>query len=1302
MKKVLFLLICLTAFPWLKPSAGTASFNSYTLSVANGLPCNTVNDIVQDKNGYMWIGTSEGLCRYDGYSFVNYSKINTDALKNKDARIRQLFYDSRNNVIWICNSSFVYFCFDIGKGRFVDKADDNRSYRHSFLDGSMLMLYDQENGAQTLTYRHGKILVENQSRNGRMPEAMRQHSTLSAAESHTAMLFGMTGARLVARVGCGTFITNDKNELWLLQDNGARPIIKGLNASYTRLRTDKFTIRQYSNGQVAIATYGSGLYLYDPKTGTTDHITAEDKRRLLQSNYLHNIYIDATDGLWLCAESAGLTHLSKFIGATAQYHYPAPNANSQWANSIRRIFKGKDGRLLISNKENQLFDFDPNNGDIRPLATFAAMVYAYTKDSYGNTVIGTRGDGLYINGIQYMPKAKEHHIQSKNILDIAADRKHRLWVATAESGLLMGEMKTDGTYRFTPFLGKSLKDAFIHDLELNATGTILYAATNHGIYKVDVAGKSVSSMSFKPYNMDNGTFPVDEVICLRLASSRTLWAGTLGGGAMECTLDGSGNIRKMKRFGSSEGLRSNNIRSIEQDCTGNMWIGTEECVTRIGHNGQSVKNYSFSDNLVSNVYSEMASIVLPDGRIAIGTHNGLVMISPQPMHTMKRSHNVRLTDMEINGVSIYLSSMVAADAVEELSSQGRITLPSTLNTLKFRFSDFNYAADRSSLFQYYLEGMDKDWLPPTKSNTAEYRKLKPGKYILHIKAIDNGIHTAERTVSVTIMRPWYATPGAWLCYAIVGGSLIYVLQRAYNRNRKLRRQMAHEKELTELRINIFTHISQEFRTPLTIIQSAINRICSPEGLKNARPNAQMANRGIGRLLKMMDMLMIFRKVQVNAIELKLKENDIVAFVGGIVDDFRWTARQKDITISFTPFSRQFTTGFDPELAEVILYNLLGNAVKFSPEKSTVKVSLSKDEEWMRIACSDNGAGIPKERTAQLFRPFMHGKASAEGMGIGLYVSHKLAEIHKGSLSYRSLPEGGSQFTLCLPIMEAGNPKTEEEQPAQAPLQTAKAREYTSEGISGLTMNDVLVAIIEGDTDLAEQFQRDIGRYFHVKMYKSGQEACQELASMKPAVVMTELQLPDISGFEVVKKLRQTKPLQGVPIIMLSASDEQRLAPKAYAQGVTDFIIKPCSIETLTRKMSNLIALTKHTRQVDEKPTPSIIMDDRDRRFKETLTRTIGQHMAETDFNVEKLAELTHMGKTKLNYKIKELYGTSPIKYINDMRLQRAAYMLTSTDLPIKEICRATGFNSLPYFTKCFREHFLQTPSAYRNSHSTQQ
>lgn len=1298
MKKVLFLLFCLTAFPWLKPSAETVPFNSYTLSVADGLPCNTINDIVQDKNGYMWIGTSEGLCRYDGYSFVNYSNTNIDALKNKDARIRQLFYDSRHHVIWICNSSFVYFCFDISKEKFVDKAGDNRSYQYALLNGSKLMLYDQDNGLRTLSYRNGDIVVKDYPQSKRMPEAMKRQTMLSATERRTALLCGMTGARMVARGGCGTFITNDKNELWLLGGRGARCIIKGLNTAFTKLRTDKFTIRQYSNGQVAIATYGDGLYLYDPSTGTTEHIITKNNQRLLQSDYIHNIYIDATDGLWLCAESAGLTHLSKFAGASAQYHFLIPNANSQWANSIRRIFNGKNGHLLISNKENQLFDFDTSNGHTRPVGTFTAMVYAYGNDAYGNTVVGTRGDGLYINGTRYSPLTKEHYIQSKNILDIATDNRRRLWVATAESGLLMGERQADGTFHFTQFLGRSLKDAFIHDLELNSAGTVLYAATNHGLYKVDVAGKTVTAGAFKTYNMDNGTFPVDEFICLRLTSGHTLWAGTLGGGAMRCSLDGSGNIQKVKSFGISGGLESNNIRAIEQDRMNNVWVGTEECVTRIGLNGQSVKNYRFCDNLAGNVYSEMASMVLADGRIIMGTHNGLVVITPLPAHSPTGSPNVHLTDLEINGVSIYLSPMVAADAVERLANEDCIALPSTLNTLKFHFSDFNYAADRSSLFQYYLEGTDKDWLPATKSNTAEYRKLKPGHYLLHIKAIDNGIPTAERTVSVTIMSPWYATPWAWLCYVATGGSLAFVLFRAYNRNRKLRRQMAHEKELTELRISIFTHISQEFRTPLTIIQSAIGRICSPDGQKDARQNAQMANRGIRRLLKTLDMLMIFRKVQANTVEFKPKNCDIVAFVSDIVDDYRWIARKKSIMISFTPFSRQFITGFDPELVEVILYNILGNAVKYSPEKSDINMSLSKDGEWIRINCLDSGHGMTEEQAGQLFLTFMHGKAS-EGMGIGLYVSHRLAEIHKGDLTYSTPAEGGSLFTLHLPLMEAQSSNTAETLPVQTSLSATKAEKHVTGGIIGEAMNDEVVVVIEGDSDLAEQFQRDIGRYFVVKTFDSGEEACNELPSLKPAVVMTELQLPDSSGFDVVKKLRRTKELLGVPVIMLSASDEQGIAPKAYLQGVTDFIVKPCSTETLARKMSNLISLTQNARQENNGTFKPIINDDKDQRLKETLCRTIGQHMAEADFNVEKLAELMHMGKSKLNYKVKELYGTSPIKLIIDMRMKRACDMLSSTDTTIKEICKATGFNSIPYFTKCFHEHFQQTPMAYRNSHS---
>lgn len=1283
-------------------SASEIMFKCYTLSISDGLLCNTVNDIVQDRDGYMWIGTSNGLCRYDGYSFINYSNFDTTPYKRKDIRVKSLLYDKRNNLLWICNSSYIYSCFDIGKSQFVNyasHADDNKSYKYGILYKNRLILSDPKDGYRVIQYQNKRFSVKDNRVYRQLPALIQHQLFLNKSEKDKLSRRGISNARMVCRMGSVTFVTDDKNGLWMTnKDYRAIHIINKLNTEYIRQRTGKYQIKTSNNGIYYIATYGDGLYVYNRHSNTMKHYSARDKRALFHSDYIHSIYIDSGKGIWVCAESAGLTYISKIKGAKAQYYYPEPDSHSEWANSLRRIFRLPDGTILLSNKENTLFKLNNRDHTISTFGRYPAMVYAYMIDNDGKKWIGTRGDGIYLDNQHYCQQSHHNYLHSNNIFDILQDRLQRIWIATADKGLLMGQKDGKGHYKFKTYLNRNVKESMIHDLEIDKQSDILYVATNNGLYSLDLSSKDIRSNSFIAYNMSNHSIPGDELICLKLASTRTLWIGTLGYGMIEYQLGLNGKLTKESRFDTSKGLASNNVRSIEEDRDGSIWVGTEEGISKIERKSSSIQTYNFSDNLMGNVYAENCSIKLPDGSIAMGTHNGLVMITPENKDFYLTPVDVCLTDIMIDGISIYnQSSSEYTDIREGLINRKEIDLPYYQNTIKFHFSDFQYSSDKSSLYQYYLEGIDKDWMPLTSTNYIEYRKLSPGYYKLHFRLFHNGKYNAEQIVSLRIHHPWYNTWWAWILYIIMSTTIIYHYIRFKNRNAKLHRQMLTEREQTEFRMNLFTNISHEFRTPLSIIQSAVDRLSSPEGLQNPKSTLQMAGRGVRRLLKMINMLMDFRRINTGNIILKPVNQDIIAFVRGLVTDFWSLSQQKDITISFTPFTNKYVTLFDPNLIETILYNIINNAIKYSPEKSNIDLRVSKEEENLLISCSDNGPGVSKDRQRLLFTPFMHGNVSSGGMGIGLYVAHSLALIHKGKLTYNDNNFAtGSCFTLSIPITPSVYPvNASSEIPAKLSDKTSVPLEDMIKEIGDQSMNDETVIVIEDDPDLNDQLHKDIGKYFKVKCYTSGKEALDSILKDKPSLVLSDIILPDIDGYEITRCLRKDDECKNIPIILLSALDTEENTLKGFSVGAEDYIVKPYNPNVLIRKIIKFINLT-NTCNNDNVIKESIVTHDKDKKFKEKLNLIIYQNLSDADLNIDKLADIMHIGKTKLNYKIHQLYGISPKKYIHNIRMEKAAELLSSGDYCIKEVCNMSGFNSVAYFTKCFREYYHETPSKYKD------
>ena len=380
-----------------------------------------------------------------------------------------------------------------------------------------------------------------------------------------------------------------------------------------------------------------------------------------------------------------------------------------------------------------------------------------------------------------------------------------------------------------------------------------------------------------------------------------------------------------------------------------------------------------------------------------------------------------ITDLAINGISIYEAENEQF-LTKALNYTREISLPHDKNSLNIHFSNFDYPHIQNAMYQYYLEGIDNTWRPMTSINHAEFSDLNPGSYTLHIRTrIGSNQWSEENLLHITICQPWYNTVWAWCIYLLIicGAGVLYY--RSWRRNFELNQQIALEKQMSDFRINFFTHISHEFRTPLAIIQSAVEKMMTKGEGYASKNSIYTLSRGTKRLQRLINQLMEFRKINTGNMKLNVEKGEIIGFVRAIYNDIYTVAKQKDITMNFTPWTSNHEILFDQEKVETIVYNLLSNAVKYTPDKGIISVKLYQENNIVFFSVEDNGPGIKPEREADLFKPFMHGYASKGGMGIGLYTAHQMAEIHKGSLTYeRSKDLGGSRFCLALPN-DAGIP-----------------------------------------------------------------------------------------------------------------------------------------------------------------------------------------------------------------------------------------------------------------------------------------
>lgn len=1403
--------------------AHTIHLDATRLSSKDGLSCNTIKCVEQDRDGFIWFATTNGMSRYDGYQFKNFSDFDNSASPKYTSSITLLMNDEGNGQIWGINSGSTLCCYDLETAHFadytqIDKSTQLLSKRFKSSDG--IWVHSSSFGARYVTFKNGRLQAcDFTTKNGKLigthqltfVEDDKQNVWIASnkglnritpnlqsvlvlknknikvitcngpyiavlTDKGEAMLYNSLGklikhSQLPSMMGTidksrasffwqgewyiftqretyamnlktGTFhkpslqIPNamDKNPMksyYFLYDKEGYAYLFGKKSqlfkkfklledkNFINSRDKNFCAAEDAQGKVFITSYGSGLFVFDPKTQQTEHFSATDKEPLFHTDFLLNIFIDHSDCIWIgtgdgvycCKEQKELkTDFVKIV----------PNSQNEWNNHVRYFKQIAAEKLFVSTKDCNNYQYDPKRHKTTFLFRSEACVYAYAIDPKGKLWIGTKGDGLHINEVRYGKKDKSHYISDNDIYDIIFDKKERVWIATWNKGLLTTSLKNAdiNNLKFDSLLYRNGKESKIHDLLLDSKER-LWALTNNGVAMIDTHESHINDKMILRFNEENGKFPACEIVCGMEAHDGSLWFGT-NKGVLKCTYHPHNRELRYQLFNKDNGLTNNTIHSLAEDKYGNIWIGTEEGLSRINEKTQDIRSFQLGSNILENNFTENCALQLSDGRIAFGLANSMLFLTPTPSDTppFKSSKKAVITDMTINGVSVYDKEHEGILS-KALNYTKEISLPSDKNSVSIFYSNFDYPHIQNALYQYYLEGIDKTWRPMTSINHADFSDLPSGHYTLHLRTLVSSNHWSEETkLDIIIRRPWYNSWFAWLIYTIIFGGIALMFYRSWRRNFDLNQQMQMEQQMHNFRIEFFTHISHEFRTPLAIIQNAVEKItCKEDG--QASKNALVTlNRGTKRLIRLINQLMEFRKANTGNMRLALEEGDIVLFVRNIFYDIRQVAVQKSINMSFTPWANSYKMFFDHNKIETIVYNLLSNAVKYTPDKGTVEVKLMLRGQDVQLCVEDNGPGIKSERKQDLFKPFMHGYVSKGGMGIGLYTAHEMANVHMGELSYqRSTLLGGSLFTLTLPTNK------ECYQPEDFLIATAIEKnsidkdeiEKIVKEMTPQAINDITVMVIEDDPDMMEQIKSELSVYFHVEAFMNGKTGYDHIKQTMPALLVCDIMLPGMSGYEIVSNMKADPKTQNIPVIMLTAFDDANHILKAYKNFVDDYMVKPCNFKLLIARALQFVATDIKVKQekksvektsgseqkesqkekvADAKAPATLLMSPLDKKFKDKFTAIVAQHLRDSTFNIDRLAELLNLGRTTVYNRTKRIMGVSPNTYIQNERLRIAAELLLEGEYTVAEISEKAGFSDATYFYKCFKNKYGVAPSKY--------
>lgn len=1083
----------------------------------------------------------------------------------------------------------------------------------------------------------------------------------------------------------GRVLTDNKGRKWVYNKTGVLrlvrqdkllPLILFPQQTTNYIDHERFHIEEDNHGLIWISTYGKGLFVFNQDLTQSQHFVADKLGESpIASNYLLGIIADRHDGVWVSSEYGGVSHI-QVMDKGVERIYPNGEGNMDFSNVVRMVKKMNDGTVMVGTRAGSLYHYSADMSQVLGKSHFDSNVYGIVQMPNGETWIGTRGKGIY--------GAKGLDFKDRNVFCMASDAKHRMWIGTFGKGLSLVYPRKDG-YGVKTFFADSVGLNEVRCMVIDKHG-VLWCGTSGGLIRIPVDEFVKDACRYKTYVRD---YEIRDVIVDRQGR---LWLSASGDGLVQVEPGDGETEPKFHVFNTSNGLVNNLVQSVVDTPDGNLWISTQQGVTAWNARKKSFENYMFSRNPMGNVYNENSAVCLDDGRVVLGGNYGLTIIQPSRL-----SHVSGLTD-------VVFTSYPYSD---------EITLTYEQRSPNIHFSTLDYSDVRNVKYTYRLEGFDQAWSQPSSTPRAAYQKLPAGKYLLHVKACtSDGTWGKESTLVICIKPPFYLTSWAIMIYVLlVLGVIILVVKFVHDKN-VLRNRIRLEQELTRYKLVFFTNIAHEFRTPLTLMQGSLEKekriMKANRWQTELEKTIRVMDKSVQRMLRLIDQLLEFRKMQAGKLKLSLQETDAVMFVKGICRMFDDAAESKEIAYSFESSEPAHAMFLDQQMIDKVVFNLLSNAFKYTPAKGTISVSLSFTD-VMTIRVADTGVGIPQEKREQLFSRFMQSSYTGESFGIGLHLTHELVRTHHGEITYQENEGGGSVFVVTIPLQkdcyEASDFLVKDSPILKADLakQRDRQEEKTTDAVPSAPsapLNRRTILLIEDDNDVREFLLSELESCFDLKVASDGKAGIAMAKELDVDLIVSDVMMPGMNGFELTKRLKNSFETSHIPIILLTALSTDENVLEGTESGADAYITKPFSPQLLMARILQLLNQREILRQKFGKEPQEIrsamLSNEQDSLFVKRLDSIVYSRLGEQDLSVDKVAGLLHLGRTIFYKKVRGTTGYTPNEYIRVIRLRKAAELLKEGEKNVSEVAYAVGFDNPYYFSKCFKEQFGMPPSQYRS------
>jgi len=1328
-----------------------------TLGTRDGLSANSVNAILKDHYGWMWFATSDGLNRFDGTNFTVYRHKTGDSTSLRANEIQAL-YEDRSGNLWIGTSGGALSLYDRKRDAFINYPASGGSGSGELLPSALVRSITSDRSGKIWIAQFNDPFVLDPA-NGRVEKP--GLSAFSADTSDKITLYcvhGDTRGRIWVGTDHGLFLHEDgkpgyrqfrhiATDAGSLAEDDVRAMAEdregnlwfGTDSGLCRLRGDGNGFMRYSGvsgdaglGKGPINTLAAdkdgllwvgtmqGLHVFDPrKGGATVYQPEKDDLHSIASRAIRCIFIDNQGIYWFGTFRGGVSKYDKNLNLFNAKLGDAFREDGTETTVVTSFEERPDGNLWLGTDGGGLYGFDRKADRLTrmPLvvngkATSQLAVLALKRTEDNTLYIGTWGNGLIV---QDLATGRTRHLikgegpdglSGNDVFCLWEDRDGRIWAGTNGSGItilkngkvverLVPHPTATGDIRL-PING------FIRAIREDADGNVWIGTHGGGIAVYGRDGR------FKVVDQDDGALPSNKIQSMLLDSKERMWIGTYGGGLVRYD-------RGRDRFivyDEKDGLQNTNVYQIVEDKAGLIWVTTNTGVSSLDPATGVFRNFTPSNGLQNNNFVHQAGIRMSDGELFFGGQQGFNYFYPSALTTNRNVPPVVLTDLKVGTRPVVAGA--GAPITEQISIAKEIRLSYRQN-FALGFGALDYTLPKENHYAYKLEGFDKDWNYVGSQNTAYYTNLDPGEYVFRVKASNNdGVwSTTDSSIRIYVRPPLWRTVYAYIFYVLVAGGLLF-----YSRRRglaRVRRKFALEQEkqearrvqeLDKLKLKFLTNLSHEFRTPISLIMGPADQLLS--GQKDARDidKLQLIRRNSRRLLNLVNQLLDFRKMEEHELKLQVSDGEFVGFFKDICQSFADLSERKSIRLSVETNIDRLYVKFDKDKVERILFNLLSNAFKFTPEGGAIRVVLdSVGGEWIAIRVEDTGIGIPADKTELVFQRFFQnavpGSIVNAGTGIGLSITREFVRLHGGAISVESEVGKGSVFTVRLPLASVSDeaPPPVERAPG-LPGEEGVAESVASKKGS-LPAGKAIVLLVEDNEDFRFYLKDNLKALYTVVEASNGNEGWKKALASHPNLIVSDVSMPYMDGITLTRQLKGDKRTAHIPVILLTALTEQGQQLAGLETGANDYITKPFDFELLLAKIRNLLDLsqtlkTTYTKQISvaTAPVAEVHSESADEKLMREAVACIEANLDNPELSVEFLSKQLVMSRTTLYNKMLELTGETPVEYIRNIKLDKASVLLQRQDLTISEIAYKVGFSSPNYFARVFKAKYRMLPSEY--------